>query len=106
MDFAHSFRLALRRLGQDAALRRVLGDRGRRWWEREHTVARMVDDYERVLARARITPPPVEQPDWPRHLRPQPDAGARALVKDPLWRDSSVDARLAALGTCSTIDGL
>ena len=37
---------------------RALGDRARQWWEREHTVARMVDDYERVLERARITPPP------------------------------------------------
>jgi glycosyltransferase involved in cell wall biosynthesis len=106
VDFAHSFRLALRRLGQDAALRRALGDRGRRWWEREHTVARMVDDYERVIERARITPPPVGRPDWPRHLRPQPDAGARAILQDPLWRDASVDARLATLDTCSTIDGL
>lgn len=106
VDFPHSLRLALRRLGQDAGLRRALGDRARRWWEREHTIPRMVDDYERVLERARVTPAPVVRPDWPLHLRPQPDAGPRALVRDPLWRDSSLDTRLATLDTCSTIDGL
>lgn len=98
VDFRHSLRLALRRLGHDAALRRALGERARSWWEREHTVARMVDDYERALERARLTPPPVVKPDWPLHLRPQPDSGALALVLDPLWRDSSLDARLATLG--------
>jgi glycosyltransferase involved in cell wall biosynthesis len=106
VDYAHSLRLALRRLGQDADLRRALGDRARQWWEREHTVARMVNDYERVLERARVTPLPAVQPDWPLHLRPQPDADARALFLDPLWRDTSLDARLATLDTCSTIDGL
>jgi len=106
VDYAHSLRLALRRLGQDAELRRALGDRARDWWQREHTVARMVSDYERVLERARVAPLPAAQADWPLHLRPQPDDGARALFLDPLWRDTSLDARLATLDTCSTIDGL
>lgn len=103
-DLKHSLRLSLRRLGQDAQLRRALGDRARQWWEREHTVARMVEDYERVLERARSTPPPAVQPDWPRHLRPLPDAAARELMMDPMWRDRTLDARLATLESCSTID--
>jgi glycosyltransferase involved in cell wall biosynthesis len=106
VDVAHSLRLALRRLGQDAALRHALGLRARRWWEREHTVARMTDDYERVLERARITPPPVVLPDWPLHLRPEPGADARSLFLDPIWRDATLDACMASLDTCSTIDGL
>lgn len=106
VDFSHSLLLAMRRLGQDATLRRALGDRAREWWAREHTVARMVDDYERVLEQARHTPPPVVRPDWPVHLRPEPDAMARALVGDPQWSDSVLSERLAGLDTCSTIDGL
>jgi glycosyltransferase involved in cell wall biosynthesis len=106
LDYAHSLRLALRRLAHDAALRRALGDRARRWWQREHSVARMVADCTRLLERARGTPPPVVGKDWPAHLRPQPDAWARALLMDSLWRDAQLDARLATLDTCSTIDGL
>jgi len=103
VDVAHSLRLALRRLGQDAALRHALGVRARRWWERHHTVGRMVDDYERVLERARLTPPPVAQPDWPLHLRPDAAADARSLFLDPMWRDATLDACMASLDTCSTM---
>ena len=84
----------------------ALGDRARHWWEREHTVARMADDYERVLERARTTPPPVVRPDWPRHLRPQPGIDVRALLAAVQWRDSTLDACLAGFDTCGTIDGL
>jgi glycosyltransferase involved in cell wall biosynthesis len=106
VDFSHSLRLAMRRLGDDEAFRRTLGARARRWWECQHTVARMADDYDRVLGRACSTPPPAVQPDWPRHLRPRPDAAVSALMRNQIWRDPSLDARLATLDTCSTIDGL
>ena len=99
VDFSHSLLLAMRRLGQDAALRRALGDRARQWWAREHTVARMVEDYERVLEQARRTPSPVVSPDWPLHLRPHPDAAVRTLVGDADWSDPVLNARLSSLDT-------
>ncbi len=52
LDEDHSLRLAMRRLATDPALRVSLGDAGRRYWEREHSMPRMVDDYERAIAEA------------------------------------------------------
>jgi glycosyltransferase involved in cell wall biosynthesis len=67
LDEDHSLRLALRRLTRDAHLRDTLGAAARAYWETEHTVERMVDGYEEVLAGAvtqpmpaRPTPPPDE----------------------------------------------
>ena len=48
----------MRRLATDPALRASLGDAGRRYWEREHSMPRMVDDYERVMAEAAASPIP------------------------------------------------
>ncbi len=63
LDEDHSLRLAMRRLATDAALRASLGDAGRRYWEREHSMPRMVEDYERVIADAAAMPAPhVELP--------------------------------------------
>ena len=103
MDLAHSLRLALRRLAQDASLRESLGQQARRWWEHEHTVARMIVDYERAFARALATLPPVSRPDWPAHLRPEPGAHTCSLLGADMWRDDTLDTRLATVGTCSTI---
>ncbi len=66
LDEDHSLRLAMRRLATDPALRAALGDAGRRYWEREHSMPRMVDDYERAIAEAAATPAP--NPALPSHL--------------------------------------
>ncbi len=58
LDEDHSLRLAMRRLATDPALRASLGAAGRRYWEREHSMPRMVEDYERVIAEAVATPAP------------------------------------------------
>lgn len=88
-----SLRSAMRRLGTDAALRARLGRQARAWWEREHTVERMTMDYERALARALETAPPV--PHWPTHLRPDPAEYARRLLGGTAWADPDVRNRLA-----------
>ena len=62
----HSLRLAMRRLATDPALRATLGDAGRRFWEREHSLPRMVDDYERAIAEAAAAPAP--RVSLPAHL--------------------------------------
>ena len=105
-DLDHSLRLGMKRLGHDAELRSALGRRARDWWEREHTVERMVQDYERVLARALATAPPAPRSDWPNHLVPQPDAHAAGLVADAAWRDPELDARLGEIHTCGTMGGV
>jgi glycosyltransferase involved in cell wall biosynthesis len=64
VDEEHSLALALARLAQDAPLRARLGAAGRRYWEREHSVARMADDYERLIART------LSQPQEPTRLPP------------------------------------
>ncbi|MDQ3346386.1 MAG: glycosyltransferase [Acidobacteriota bacterium] len=66
MDEAHSLRLAMRRLAADPALRASLGSAGRTYWEREHSPARMLDDYRAALAAAAALPVP--EPALPRHL--------------------------------------
>ena len=94
-DLGHSLRLAMRRLGMDAALRERLGARARAWWEREHTVERMTLDYERALARAVREPLPA--PAWPVHMRPDPTSHLRRLLTAPAWSDAEIDSRLAGL---------
>lgn len=58
LDEAHSLRAAMRRLASDPALRATLGAAGRRYWEREHSMPRMLDDYERILTDAAARPAP------------------------------------------------
>lgn len=66
MDEDHSLRLAMRRLGSDVDLRATLGAAGQRYWDREHSVNCMIDDYRRVLAAAAARPVP--RVALPRHL--------------------------------------
>jgi glycosyltransferase involved in cell wall biosynthesis len=77
-DEDHSLRLAMHRLAVDADLREALGRRARAYWEVEHTVDRMADDYERVLARARTLPAPA--PGRPPHMAPDAWAHAKAVA--------------------------
>jgi hypothetical protein len=67
LDEDHSLRLAMRRLAGDADLRRRLGRAASAYWERNHSVDRMVDDYRRVIPLALATPAPAV--DLPAHLR-------------------------------------
>jgi hypothetical protein len=75
----------MRRLAQDATLRERLGRAGQAWWEREHSVQVMVEDYERVVLEALKVRPAleVEAPKVlgvPEHLRPDGDAKLNALL--------------------------
>jgi len=68
LDEDHSLRLALRRLTQDAPLRVLLGRRAHEYWQRNHTLPRMTEDYESLIDRALAAPVPT--PELPTHLRP------------------------------------
>jgi glycosyltransferase involved in cell wall biosynthesis len=87
LDEEHSLRLAIRRLAGDAALRHRIGRAARTYWEREHTMERMVDDVERSASRAAQIP--LSHVDLPAHLRPDPLELARSLVEpfEPLTMD-------------------
>jgi glycosyltransferase involved in cell wall biosynthesis len=76
LDEDHSLRLAMRRLAQDDALRSQLGRQAYAYWQRHHTLDRMVSDYQALLGRALAIQPPAE--DLPRHLRQ--DGLERALT--------------------------
>ncbi len=78
LDEEHSLRLAIEMLGRNAALRARLGASARRYWEREHTIERMTDDYQRAIARAAALDDPTV--DLPAHLRPDPLALARRVI--------------------------
>ena len=78
LDEDHSLRRALLRLAEDASLRDSLGRAAREYWERHHTTAHMVADYERVIAQAMTVPLP--QPALPRSLRPDPMADVEMAV--------------------------
>jgi len=94
-DLGPSLELAMSRLGTDEALRRQLGREARHWWEREHTVDRMVADYERAIARAVLEPEPTTV-GWPAHMRPDPDAHARTVLGASALDDRQVLDRLAS----------
>jgi glycosyltransferase involved in cell wall biosynthesis len=79
-DEEHSLGLAMARLGRDAELRSRLGAAARRYWEREHTVARMADDYERIIRRTLARPEP-EPVALPSSLVPDPMHHAHDLVR-------------------------
>ena len=70
LDEAHSLRLAMRRLGTDAPLRTELGAAAAAYWQREHSMQRMLDDYRRVigLAAGHRARPARDTAGWPRHL--------------------------------------
>lgn len=67
LDEQHSLGLAMRRLACDEALRRELGTRARAYWQRQHTLERMADDYELAIAAALQRPDP-DRSHLPAHL--------------------------------------
>jgi glycosyltransferase involved in cell wall biosynthesis len=85
LDEEHSLRLAIEMLGESPALRARLGAAARRYWEREHTLERMTDDYQRAIARAAAFAAPAVQ--LPAHLRPDPLAFTRTLA-EPFGEDA------------------
>lgn len=79
LDEDHSLRLAMRRLASDAELRVRLGLAGAAWWEQAHSTTGMLDDYQRVIARALAAPAPAA--DLPPHLRDDGASRLRALLR-------------------------
>jgi glycosyltransferase involved in cell wall biosynthesis len=78
LDEDHSLRLAMRRLAADAALRASLGAAARRYWREEHSPARSLEDYHRVIALALEREAP--RPSLPAHLRQAGDQTLRKLL--------------------------
>ena len=78
LDEAHSLRLAMRRLAGDDALRARLGAAAADYWQREHSMERMLDDYRGAIGRAIARPPrdAAATAGWPAHLT---DRGDRRL---------------------------
>jgi glycosyltransferase involved in cell wall biosynthesis len=58
LDEDHSLRLAMRRLGTDPLLRAALGRTAVSYWQREHSVDRMVADYRNLIEDAIRRPVP------------------------------------------------
>lgn len=52
LDEDHSLRLAMRRLGSDAALRQALGEAARSYWQQAHSIDAMIADYGQLIAEA------------------------------------------------------
>jgi glycosyltransferase involved in cell wall biosynthesis len=88
LDEDHSLRLAMRRLASDPRLRESLGAAAQRYWEQEHSISGMVEDYERLLAEAATRPAP--QPLLPPHLTADGSGLLKQILEDfsvaPVWR--------------------
>ena len=82
LDEDHSLRLAMRRLAQDAELRERLGRAGRAWWEREHSLEVMVEDYVQLIASAAARPaePRARSAGSPDHFRSDGDRRLNAAA--------------------------
>ena len=78
LDEVHSLVLALKALASDASLRQQLGSNSLQYWRAHHTVAHMVEDYERAIARTSALPAPVVT--LPAHLRSDGFEHARDLA--------------------------
>jgi len=80
LDEHHSLRLAMRRLATDQQLRASLGAAGQRYWEREHSMPRMLEDYDRILADAAGRPAP--SVTLPQHLVTNGDRLLKQLLEE------------------------
>jgi hypothetical protein len=70
----------MRRLATDAKLRASLGAAGRRYWEREHSMPWMLEDYERILADAAGRPAP--RVTLPEHLVTNGDRLLKQVLRE------------------------
>ncbi len=78
MDEVHSLVLALKALASDASLRQRLGANALDYWRAHHTIAHMIEDYERAIARtSAVTAAAVT---LPAHLRSDGFEHARDLA--------------------------
>ena len=80
LDEDHSLRLAMRRLATDEDLRASLGAHARAYWDREHSMPQMLEDYRGAIAEAAATPAP--KPPLPAHLVSNGDATLRRVLAD------------------------
>ena len=80
LDEDHSLRLAMRRLATDEDLRASLGAHARAYWNREHSMPLMLEDYRRAIADAATLPAP--GPRMPAHLVNSGDATLRRLLAE------------------------
>ena len=80
LDEEVSLLAAMRRLAADVTLRDALGRRAWAYWQQDHTVSAMVDDYERVLARAVASDAPPPPTDLPEHFRGDGTELGRSLM--------------------------
>ena len=81
VDEDHSLRLAMRRLAADPQLRAELGASGQAWWQREHSLEAMVEDYERLFHELRAVPATPAPPDLPEHLQATGGQKLRQLLE-------------------------
>jgi glycosyltransferase involved in cell wall biosynthesis len=79
LDERHSLALAMSRLATDARLRSRLRQAARAHWEQSHTLERMAEDYDRVIARA-LARPAVRARGIPAHLEADGTGLARQLL--------------------------
>jgi hypothetical protein len=81
-DEEHSLSLALRRLGEDEALRQALGTAARAWWQTHATVAHAADAWRKILREAATLAPPPRPADWPAHLTADGTERARQILDE------------------------
>jgi glycosyltransferase involved in cell wall biosynthesis len=81
LDEEHSLRLAMHRLAVDASLRNVLGTAAREYWQAQHSIAGMVDDYRRLIVRAITMAAPAATGALPAHLINDGDGTLRRLLQ-------------------------
>ena len=79
-DEEHSLSLALRRLANDAQLRRDLGRAAHAWWREHATVDQAVRAWRSILDEAGSLGPPRRPDNWPRHLTADGTERARELL--------------------------
>jgi glycosyltransferase involved in cell wall biosynthesis len=79
LDEDHSLMLAMRRLAIDGDLRDKLGRTARGYWEREHSIERMVTEYDALLRRS-IERPPDAPSELPMPLAERPGRHVSTLV--------------------------
>jgi hypothetical protein len=82
MDEEHSLMLAMRRLADDASLRRRIGDAAQSWWRANATPAVSASAWQRLFAEAATVDAPMRPPDWPRHLDADGTQAARAILAE------------------------
>lgn len=66
VDENHSLKIAMQRLAENASLRRQLGEQARLYWQANHCLEHMADDYDRLVQSVARRPP--RTPVLPPHV--------------------------------------